>query len=401
MNIGIITLVSVNYGNKFQNYAVEMLLKEYGDVETFAVAEEFFLQQNVSGPWQKLKKISPYYIKQVLRSRMMYQYDITDISKPILVSLLYVLKNKEKLRQLQEERKRKFLDYQNEHLHISDRVITSKNCTEEEWLNKYDYFFCGSDQIWNPSYRTTSSLAFLSFAKKGAAVAIAPSFGVATIPEERRNNFAQWINHIDYLSVREVAGQKIIKELTGRHADVLLDPTMAIPVEQWKQLAKKTDCKLPPKYILCYFLGCVDKEYKKRIKEYSKKMGLPVVSLFNIEEPEVYILDPNEVLYVIKNASVVVTDSFHGTVFSILFHKNFVVWERNEGGASMSSRISTLLEKFGLEERKNLLADDFGNVEESKWDVIDSVLVEECDKTIRYIEDALRNSRQREKIKQE
>ena len=389
MKIGIITLVSVNYGNKFQNYAVETLLKRYGDVETFAVSEEFLPQQNVSGVWQKLKKFSPYYIKQVLRSRMMYQYDITDISKPLLVSILYVLKNKGKLRKLQEERKRKFLNYQNEHLHISNRVITSKNCTDEEWLNKYDYFFCGSDQIWNPSYRTTSSLAFLSFAKKGTAVAIAPSFGVATIPEERRNDFAQWINHIDFLSVREVAGQNIIKELTGRQAEVLLDPTMVIPVEEWDKMIKKPACNLPEKYILCYFLGCVDKEYKKRIKKYSEKMGLPVVSLFNIQEPDFYVLDPNEVLYTIKNASVVVTDSFHGTVFSILYHKNFVVLERNEGGGSMSSRISTLLERFCLTTRKDMCIDDFSEIEEDKWATVENIISCERKKSINYIKNAM------------
>lgn len=389
MKIGIITLVSTNYGNKFQNYAVETLLRKYGVVETFSVANEFLPEKRAVSSCEKIKKFLPSYITQVLRSRLMYQYDITNTSKPLFVSLFYVLKNKEKLNALKEKRNKEFLNYQKEYLNISDRIVNSKNCIDEEWLNKYDFFFCGSDQIWNPSYSTTSSLAFLTFAEKERTVAIAPSFGVSAIPEVRRKDFAHWIDHIQYLSVREADGQKIIKELTGRYAEVLLDPTMAISADEWEKLAKKPTCKVPEKYILCYFLGCMDKKYKKRIKEYSKKMGLPVVALFNIEEPDFYVLDPNEVLYALKNASVVVTDSFHGTVFSILFHKNFVVWERNEGGASMTSRLTTLLEKFGLENRKNMLADEFKNIPEGRWHKIDDILSNERNKTIEYIEDAI------------
>lgn len=388
MKIGIITLVSVNYGNKFQNYAVETLLKKYGNVETFAVSEEFVVPK-YDKLFSKIKKITPQYISQVLRSRMMYQFDITNTAKSLMLSLFYILKNREKLYKIREKRNQKFFNYQKEYLHISDRIIDSKNCSDEEWLNKYDYFFCGSDQIWNPSYGTTSSLAFLSFAKKGTTVAIAPSFGVSTIPEERKDDFSKWISHIDYLSVREIAGQKIIKELTGRQAEVLLDPTMAIPVEEWKKMAKKPTCKLPEKYILCYFLGCMDKKTQKKNEEYSKKMGLPVVSLFNIEEPDFYVLDPNEVLYTIQKAEIVLTDSFHGSVFSILFHKDFTVFERNEGGASMISRLSTLLDKFGFEERKNMLVEHYRSVEDSKWKEVDEILLTERNKTKLYIEEAL------------
>lgn len=389
MRIGVITLVSVNYGNKFQNYAVEKLLGKYGEVETFSVAEEYSVQEKHNGRFNGLKKLTPCYIGQVLRSRMMYQYDMTNTARPLLVSLIYIIKNKQRLRQAQAERNKRFFDYQKKYLHISERVINSSNCNDEEWLNKYDYFFCGSDQIWNPNYRTTSALAFLSFARKERTVAIAPSFGVDAISEERKQDFAQWINHIQYISVREVAGQHIIKELTGRDAEVLLDPTMMISADDWDKMAKKPDCSFPEKYILCYFLGCLDRNYKKRIREYSKKMGIPVVSLFNIEEPDFYVMDPNEVLYAIKNASVILTDSFHGTVFSILFHKDFIVMERNEGGASMASRLSTLLKKFGLEERKHLLINEFYGIDEKKWREIDNILREERDRTILYIEEAI------------
>ena len=200
--------------------------------------------------------------------------------------------------------------------------------------------------------------------------------------------YRYWLEKIKILSVRENAGQKIIKTLTGRKAEILIDPTMLIPVEKWKQLCKEPEEGLPEHYIVCYFLGRIDKEYYDKIVKFSKSKLLPVVMLFDITTPEYYTFDPAEVLYTIQHAEYVLTDSFHGTVFSILFHKNFYVFTRNEGNINMNSRIETLLEKFELEDR--VFNEENKIVSLKQWEKIDYILREEKEKVKKYLYEALK-----------
>ncbi len=386
MKIGIVTLVSDNYGNKFQNYAVEQLLSEYGQAVTYRIQEQ--PQTTVDRPsrtlWQKLR---PSYIAEVLRYRMMYRYDMTNAVRSVAGNLAYVAVHRNQIMAAQEKRKEKFRAFQERYLHISDRIITRENCREKEWLDSHDFFACGSDQIWNPAYRTTSELAFLSFAP-GKAIALAPSFGISELPVNAEEKYRDWLNGITCLSVREEAGARIIRELTGREATVLLDPTMAIDAEHWETLAEEPENPLPEKYILTYFLGRVTKNYTKRIRKISRETGLPVVNLFNIEQPEHYVFDPGEVLHAIRNADLVLTDSFHGTVFSILFRRDFLVFPRDEGGKSMHSRLETLLGRFMLEDRLDNGVSQPGRIGLEKWEAIQEIIDAERERTVTYLRQA-------------
>ena len=349
MKIGIVTLVSDNYGNKYQNYAVEQLLSEYGQTVTFRVAEleKPVVERNKKS---KLKKLNPRYVLKVLQSRAMYQYDMTATDESPIKTWMYICGHRKELKKLKFIRHLKFQEFEKEHLHIAEREINFQNCYEEKWLRQYDYFICGSDQIWNPTYLTTSKLVFLEFAK-GKSIALAPSFGVASIPEEAEGFYRKNIAAIDHLSVREKSGAKLIKNLTGRESEVLADPTIAIAAETWKKLAVKPKIELPSRYVVCYFLGKINKKYRMQIEQFAKEKKLEIVKLFDIKKPEYYIFDPKEVLYTILHADYILTDSFHGTVFSILFEKQFYVFQRNEEGMSMSSRLETLLDKMELTNR--------------------------------------------------
>lgn len=384
MKIGIITLVSDNYGNKFQNYAVEQLLSEYGEVQTFKLAELYSdsLQQA-----NLINKLSPKHLYNAIICRLMYCYDLNHTDKGVVYNFLYAKMHSKKLLKLQKKRSEHFDEFSNKNLHISKKVLNRDNTTKE-WADQYDAFVCGSDQIWNPYYSTTSDLAFCSFAPE-KTICISPSFGVSQIPEHRVNEYKLWLKNINSLSVREEAGQSIIKELTDRDAELLLDPTMALSFEKWISLCKEPKYHLPDKYILCYFLGKFDKKYKKQVNNFAKKHNLPVVMLFDIMSPEYYTYDPAEVLYSIKNAEYILTDSFHGTVFSILFHKNFYVFDRNEGGASMNSRLDTLLNKFNLSDR--YISKKSNDIDASKWNSVSLILEKEREKTLVYINDCLRN----------
>lgn len=384
MKFGIITLVSDNYGNKYQNYAVEQILLNYGEVETYRLAE-------VNAPLMNkqkslLSKLNPSYVKSVLVARMMYQFDINRTDKGIIYNIIYTWKNKQKLLTLKKAREDKFRDFSKHNLHISKKVLDNASVKNKEWLESIDYFICGSDQIWNPTYSTTSELAFCTFASE-TTICMAPSFGVTDIPDYRKEEYALWLQNINQLSVREEAGQTIICELTGRKAELLIDPTMVLTKEKWDELSEKPKVILPDHYIVGYFLGCIDSDYKKKIEKISHKKNLPIVMLFDITIPDYYVMGPEEVLYIIRHSDYVVTDSFHGTVFSILFHKSFSVFQRNEGGASMNSRIDTLLAKFDLKDR--FFNDQIENISVEKWCKVELILKEEKVKTQKYIQRSL------------
>lgn len=382
LKIGIITLVSDNYGNKFQNYAVEQLLSEYGEVETFRLKELY--QIPAAAEKSFWKKLNPMYIKEVLISRLMYKFDINQISFGILHNYIYVKRHKHELLQLRNKRSERFQIFSDKYLHISEKKLDYDNATQE-WADNFGWFICGSDQIWNPTYATTSKLAFCSFAPE-KTICFSPSFGVSEIPEYRKKEYSSWLASIRQISVREDAGQKIIKELTGRDAVLLLDPTMILPKEKWKEMSRKPEAKLPDRYIVVYFLGRIDKSYKNQIEKISKEKDLPLVMLFDIMTPEYYVMDPSEVLYTISHADYVITDSFHGTVFSILFHKNFTILSRKEGGANMNSRIDTLVKKFNLEDRIDL--NHLNKIDQQQWDKVDEILYEERIKAIKYLNTA-------------
>lgn len=383
MKFGIITLVSDNYGNKYQNYAVEKIFSQYGEVETYAL-EELYERPQIKDD-SKFAKWNPIYIREVLISRPMYKYDINRIDKGIINNLIYAKKNSNRLLSLKKKRSHRFKVFADQNLNISNVILNRENITKE-WIEGIDFFICGSDQIWNPTYGTTSELAFCSFAPE-KTVCMSPSFGVSKIPEYREKEYSIWLKKIKALSVREIAGQKIIKNLTGRMAEVLLDPTMLVSSKTWENICKEPENKLPDHYIVCYFLGRVDKSYYKKIRDFSKKKALPVVMLFDILTPEYYIYDPAEVLYTIKHADYVLTDSFHGSVFSILFHKEFYVFTRNEGGLNMNSRIETLLEKFDLNDR--LFVGESSDISSEKWCLTEHILENEREKAKNYIEKAL------------
>lgn len=190
------------------------------------------------------------------------------------------------------------------------------------------------------------------------------------------------------LSVREDDGAKIIKELTGKDAPVLVDPTLLLTREKWLSIAKEASNKPKGKYLLTYFLGGIPDNYKKQIKNIVKENKLEVINLGDIREKETYITGPSEFIDYINNCSILCTDSFHGAVFSILLEKPFIVFERI-GSTSMYSRIDTLLNKFKLNYRKaeNMTwGEDVFNIDFSH---IPSILSSERKKAIDYLNDAL------------
>lgn len=217
--------------------------------------------------------------------------------------------------------------------------------------DEYDYFVTGSDQVWNPYFADLEKL-FIKFAPGGKRISYAASISCPEIPQDKLQMFIDGINGMKAISVREQAGAELIEQLTGRKVEVVADPTMLVAAEKWREIARKPSwLKGDEEILTTYFLGKRPDEIISRLAD---AQGLKVVNILDEHVFEHYAVAPEEWLWLIDHAKLMYTDSFHGTVFSILFRRPFVVAERIGDGCvnKMTSRIDTLLGKFGLEARR-------------------------------------------------
>ena len=178
---------------------------------------------------------------------------------------------------------------------------------------------------------------FLTFAPAHKRVCFSPSFGVSKIPTEWETKFANALSGFPHLCAREDEGVRIIKELTGKEAVRLIDPTMLFDGEQWLKVARKTKEK---GYVLTYFLG----NYPTEALPSEKR----IINLLDKSNGNYYRYNPSDFIGLIANADAVYTDSFHACVFSILFDKPFCIMERKDNNAAMSSRLQSLLAMFNI-----------------------------------------------------
>lgn len=301
--IAIITIYDQNnYGNRLQNYAVqEILRKRKFDVETLRniniVNGINYLEYGLSSSTQR-RKCFAYFDKNIkLSKEIIYHHDVP-----------------------------------------------------KDFCKRYDYFIIGSDQIWNYDFQDRfSSFVFAPFAEKDKRIALSASFGTDDIPKENIEQYKE-LNNLKVISVREEAGKKIVKQITNREdVEVLIDPTMMLEQEKWYKVMKKPKCYTGKKYILKYFLGTVSKEQEYEIHRIADKYNCDIIDVMDKES--FYNIGPSEILYLLKNTFFVVTDSFHSCVFSVLFDKPFVVFERKNASINMNSRIDNFLSKFELQDR--------------------------------------------------
>ena len=227
---------------------------------------------------------------------------------------------------------------------------------------KYSAVITGSDQLWSPAGLPTNYYNLMFVPDDTLKISIASSFGVKEIPWYQKKRTIQYLNRIEYISMRENRGSEIVKELTGRDVPTILDPVFFLSKNEWlERIPNKREINEP--YIFAYFLGTTQ-EYRNAVKKLAHDKGMKVVALRHmdqyVEEDEnfgdfaPYDVSPERFLNLLRNAEYVCTDSFHGTAFSILNEKQFVVFNRYAENSSFSknSRIDTLCVNFGLESRR-------------------------------------------------
>lgn len=318
--IGIITLNGYfNYGNRLQNYALQESIKYLG-----YVVDTIIPQQDER---DKIKKSSKENLKN------------------IYLSIKVRIKNP-----LFHKRQSLFVKFTQGYINA---VIYKK--TEEsfnELDNNYDFFVVGSDQVWNPYYMDNRDIFFLTFTNDNKKIAYAPSFGVNKIPKKFINDYRNGLVRFKSLSVREELGAKIIADIAKREAEVVLDPTLLLTKEQWVNISVSSVHKPKSKYLLTYFLGEKSNEMSEYIHKIARTYELTTVNLADVKDKKGYVTGPLEFIDYIKDASILFTDSYHGSVFSILLETPFVVMERKGDRYSMNSRLDTLLKTFHLESRR-------------------------------------------------
>ncbi len=240
---------------------------------------------------------------------------------------------------------------------FNKQYIHTEKIKKIEDVKSTDYYILGSDQVWNPDWYSESELKkdlfLLTFCKPEQKVCFSPSFSIDSLPNEWEQWFKKWLPTFPILGTREESGVRIIKSLTGRDAEVTIDPTLMLDKEEWMKISKKPKhVNCDRKYILTYFLGGITKEIEHDVQEYAKELGdLQIYNLLDYSQPDIYISGPSEFVYLIENAEIVLTDSFHACVFSFLFAKPFLCYDRNGVENSMNSRIETLFSKFDLQRK--------------------------------------------------
>ena len=232
----------------------------------------------------------------------------------------------------------------------------------KEQSKKYTAVMVGSDQLWSPS-GITSNFYNLMFADNNTVnISYATSFGVSQINPRYHKIYNTFLNRLNFISVRENSGKKIVEELSSNKAEVVCDPVILLDAEQWlKEIPNKRLYDEP--YIFAYFLG-KSAEYRDAVTKFAKQKGLKIVTEphmdsynkadENFGDYTPFDIGPAEFVNLIRNAEYVFTDSFHGSVFSMLYQKHFLVFNRysDNSSSSKNSRIDSFCKNYGLSDRR-------------------------------------------------
>lgn len=328
--VGIMTFhASHNNGSMLQAYAFQKVLKD-----KFNLANEIIDFSNHNQQRMYSILYFPRTIKQVAR---------------IALNLFYY--------QTLRKRYNDFEEFSNKYLVLSsNRIKTSEGLLACD--NRYDVVVCGSDQIWNTKAQDADKAYFLPFVKSSKKVAYAVSFGATNINTIRDvDEYARFINNFSALSVREYNAKKWLEELTSIPVEITADPTLLLNTEDYIPLCSETGIK--EKYIFWYTITYT-KTAIEYILEVSKKLHLPIYiidakewSRRNLAKYGIKLAPkggPSSYLSCIKDAELVLTSSFHGTIFSVMFRKNFWYLKKINFD-SKDDRASFLLTQLGLMDR--------------------------------------------------
>lgn len=299
------------------------------------------------------------------------------------------------MRQVLSKRNRGFCRFINERIRLSNKQYHNLEEIKEADFS-YDAFIAGSDQVWSNLWTEFDPVYFLDFpsAKKTNRFSYAASFGFKSIPVQLLDEYKRRLEGWDGYSVREASGVDILADLAGIRATQCCDPTLLLTGAEWNEIANQP--RLRKKYILVYYVnGC--KKLLEQAAILAEQKGLQIISVTSICTHEHLVgsyskmyhakhfgaCSPDKLLGLFSKAEYVLTDSFHGTVFSIMFHKSFLTLA--EAGGRKNNRATELMDYLNLGER--LLENGLGCInQEIVWECVDEKLMAYRAESLEYIQ---------------
>lgn len=342
MKIGIIThyYKSCNYGGNLQAFALVMALRNNGfDAEQ--ITYDLKIDSVKVSAWNSVSKNPLVLVRRMLGK----------LKRFYCKNVVY-----KKFGDINQKKERAFSDFNKKTIPHSEKVYDESNIAES--VNEYDAFVTGSDQVWNFTwYRPEFFLDFVPSNK--IKISYAASMAMTTLTEAQQEIVKESLKDFKKISVREERTIDLISDLVPVPPCLTLDPTLLLDSCDWDAVATKR--LVEKEYVFCYFLG-ENRKSRKLAEQYARKHNLTLVTIphaSGVKFEDIYfakngvkIIDasPTDFVSLIKNSKIVLTDSFHAVVFSNIYKKQYVVFNRSKH-AEMSSRIFDITELFHQEDR--------------------------------------------------
>ncbi len=338
-----------NYGSQLQAYATQMAFDKLG-LENETIMIDGLLPEINKAKYR-------YFLSKI--------FDINTIKdKMATVRKVIAKKNNPEYARNLNIRYGMFEDFANTKFRLSEKYNSKTELGTA--INKYNAVVVGSDQLWLPSNISADYYTLNWVPENVCKIALSTSFGISVLPKKYGEIAGRFLNRIDYVSVRETSGQKLVKQWANRDVPVVCDPTIMFQADEWvKALGADGDGKRfadGQKYVFVYFLGNNPWE-RELVKKVRQKTGLKIVQIAHSDEyvkSDVgfadytpYNVGPKEFEELIRDAEYVFTDSFHCSVFSMLNGKKFFTFPRyaDDGPASTNGRLYSLLSLVHQEQR--------------------------------------------------
>lgn len=281
----------------------------------------------------------------------------------------------------------KFEQFLKEYCNLTCRYSNQEDL--EKNVPEADIYISGSDQLWNVRALDFSKVYYLPFVKRGKKISYAASFGPLKIDWRKygETTYASMLSEYSAISTRETGSADNVEKLLGKRPEVHVDPTFLLTKEEWRNIQSDVNHK-NGKYILLY---CLEPSYEqmRMANLISKKLNLPILVLrynnkndwFNIFDHK-YDAGPKDFLSYIDNAAMILSSSFHGTAFSLIYHKPFFVFN----GMS-DNRISSILTRTGLTDRSINSVSDVDNVKIRPLDdeLVEKFISEERERSAQFL----------------
>jgi hypothetical protein len=380
MKIGILTQpLHNNYGGILQAYALQTVLKRMGhDVWTV----------DIRMAAQRKSRFSYLRILRALIKRLLLRY----LFRRPATNRIWL---SEKQRQEISKHTRHFID---ENIRTTSTITTLSQLSNLKKY-KFDVYIVGSDQVWRPKYSPGLTHFFLDFVDRNSHVkriSYAASFGVDNMEftTEQIDLCGELLKEFDAISVREDSAVDLCNQYFGVHAIRVLDPTFLLNKEDYIALVKKDNIPHCKRHLVSYVLD-INPDKRKIINHISAELGVETfylnkLSVIDQKDNNENIFPPvTEWLRGFMDAEFIITDSFHGTAFSIIFNKPFLSIG-NEGRGM--TRFTSVLKLFDLEDR--LINSSVGMNEKLikqsiDWNHVNTILFREKEESIRYLLNAI------------